>query len=124
MDLFVYNCVCIYTFIYIYIYIYVQLSSISLDFKYIYIYLNINTFRFDAFSGTDAHTIGELALREKFATECNVRFMCREPGGWAEWGQPCDDVHEDFSWDLIYIYILFVACKKQICVYIYIYLNV
>ena len=84
-----------YTFIYIYIYI--QLSSISLDFKYIY----INTFRFDAFSGTDAHTIGQLALREKFATECNVRFMCREPGGWAEWGQPCDDVHEDFSLDLI-----------------------
>ena len=86
-----------------------------------YIYICIDTFRFDAFSGTDAHTSGELAVRDTFAKDCNVRFMCRAPGGWSEWGLPCDDVHADFSWDLK----LFFACKHiiYICIYIYLCIN-
>jgi hypothetical protein len=124
---------------YIQIHIYIQLSFVALDFTLIYIYIHplvfccfrfyfdiyiyvhicIDTFRFDAFSGTDAHTIGELALRDTFAKDCNVRFMCRPPGGWSEWGLPCDDVHADFSWDLK----LFFACKHIIYMYIYLCIN-
>ena len=88
-----------------YIYIYVQ------------IYNYIDTFRFDAFTGNDAHTKGELALREKFAKECNVTFMCRAPGGWSAWGQPCDAVHAEFSSDLN-----FLLADVYIYIYMYIYI--
>ena len=75
----------------------------------VYIHIYIESFRFDAFTGNDAHTKGELALREKFGKECNVVFMCRAPGGWSAWGQPCDAVHAEFSFHLR-LFLLILSC--------------